>query len=369
MHAGTVGGCGLGLSLPVSRGRGRAGLVDPMRLDPTGADGPTPAQARGRCVATVESRLCTCRQTSTRACAEQRIVEAAAVLPAYGGVTGWAALRWLGASWMTGLAPDGQTPLPVVLVTAGDDIRPQPGIQVSAERLNPAELTVHDGLQGDGRGAVDVVRDAVRRLGACRRRGGRHGDAGRSRVAGRDAVVRRDASRAGPACRNAARRWRSPTRTAGHRGRPATCGWSGSSTPASPGRAATCRSSTAPVGTSAPPTFSTRRPASSASTTGRCTCRVSSGGATYAARRRSVPSVWSTSRSSRRMRATPSVVVRRMLATRARARFAAESARAWTLEKPPVVDPHRDGRPAPGSHGRAASAAVPQPRRLSVLSG
>jgi hypothetical protein len=29
---------------------------------------------------------------------EQRIVEAAAVLPAYGGVTGWAALRWLGAA-------------------------------------------------------------------------------------------------------------------------------------------------------------------------------------------------------------------------------------------------------------------------------
>ena len=78
---------------------------------------------------------------------EQRIVEAAAVLPAYGGVTGWAALRWLGASWMTGVAPDGQTALPVVLVTAGDDIRAQPGIQVSAERLNPAELAVHDGLR------------------------------------------------------------------------------------------------------------------------------------------------------------------------------------------------------------------------------
>jgi hypothetical protein len=77
---------------------------------------------------------------------EQRIVEAAAVLPAYGGVTGWAALRWMGASWMTGLAPDG-TRLPVVLATAGDDIRPQPGIHVSAERLNPTELMVHDGVR------------------------------------------------------------------------------------------------------------------------------------------------------------------------------------------------------------------------------
>jgi hypothetical protein len=78
---------------------------------------------------------------------EQRIVEAAAVLPSYGGLTGWAALRWMGASWMTGLAPDRQTPLPVIVATAGDDIRPQPGIEVSAERLNPRELMVHDGVR------------------------------------------------------------------------------------------------------------------------------------------------------------------------------------------------------------------------------
>ena len=32
---------------------------------------------------------------------EQRIVEAAAVLPSYGGVTGWAALRWAGRSGST----------------------------------------------------------------------------------------------------------------------------------------------------------------------------------------------------------------------------------------------------------------------------
>ncbi len=77
---------------------------------------------------------------------EQRIVEAAAVVPAYGGVTGWAALRWLGAIWFGGLAPDGSTLVPVTLATAENDIRPQPGIQVSAERLNPRELTTHDGV-------------------------------------------------------------------------------------------------------------------------------------------------------------------------------------------------------------------------------
>jgi hypothetical protein len=78
---------------------------------------------------------------------EQRIVEAAAVLPAYGGVTGWAALRWMGATWFSGLAPDGTTPVPVVLVTAGDDVRSQAGIEISAERLSPREIIVHDGLR------------------------------------------------------------------------------------------------------------------------------------------------------------------------------------------------------------------------------
>jgi hypothetical protein len=78
---------------------------------------------------------------------EQRIVEAAAVLPAYGGVTGWAALRWMGATWFGGLAPDGLTDLPVCLATAGDDIRPRPAIDISAERLDPTELIVVDGLR------------------------------------------------------------------------------------------------------------------------------------------------------------------------------------------------------------------------------
>ncbi len=68
------------------------------------------------------------------------------MLPAYGGVTGWAALRWMGAQWFTGLGPDGTTPVPVVLVTAGDDIRSQPGIEISAERLAPTRLVDHDGL-------------------------------------------------------------------------------------------------------------------------------------------------------------------------------------------------------------------------------
>jgi len=78
---------------------------------------------------------------------EQRIVEAAAVLPSYGGITGWAQLRWAGGVWFSGLRSDGLTRLPVVVATAGDDIRPQPGIQVSAEHLAECDLVVQEGLR------------------------------------------------------------------------------------------------------------------------------------------------------------------------------------------------------------------------------
>ena len=78
---------------------------------------------------------------------EQRIVEAAAVLPAYGGVTGWAALRWWGGAWFDGLAGGGRSLLPVTLAVAACDIRPQPGIAVSEEGLDPEQLTSCDGLR------------------------------------------------------------------------------------------------------------------------------------------------------------------------------------------------------------------------------
>jgi hypothetical protein len=77
---------------------------------------------------------------------EQRIVEAAAVLPAYGGVTGWAALRWSGGVWFDGLARDGETRLPVTLATGDSGITSQAGIHVSEEAVRPFDLTKVDGL-------------------------------------------------------------------------------------------------------------------------------------------------------------------------------------------------------------------------------
>jgi hypothetical protein len=78
---------------------------------------------------------------------EQRIVEAAARLPEYGGVTGWAALRWWGGAWFDGLARDGVTRLPVTLATGGTTISRGQGVEISEERLSPHDLTTHDGLR------------------------------------------------------------------------------------------------------------------------------------------------------------------------------------------------------------------------------
>ena len=38
---------------------------------------------------------------------EQRILEAAAVLPEHGDVTGWAGLRWMGGQWFSGVGVNG----------------------------------------------------------------------------------------------------------------------------------------------------------------------------------------------------------------------------------------------------------------------
>lgn len=80
---------------------------------------------------------------------EQRIVEASAALPDYGGVTGWAALRWLGGVWFQGLRRGGREMRAVTLAVGDRSIRPQPGagIAVSEERLDPRDLTAHAGLR------------------------------------------------------------------------------------------------------------------------------------------------------------------------------------------------------------------------------
>jgi hypothetical protein len=123
----------------------RPGLVEPVTLDPTGLTGPTRAQARGKrwrrtskgyfVPVTVDGSL-----------VEQRIVEASSVLTTHGGVTGWAQLRWSGGRWFDGLAAGGRELRPVDLGSALTDLRSQPGIRISHEHLDLAELMWVDGL-------------------------------------------------------------------------------------------------------------------------------------------------------------------------------------------------------------------------------
>lgn len=122
----------------------RPGVVVPVRRDDSGRRGPTKGAARGpRWRRTSRGLYVAAGVDGTRT--EQRIVEAAAVLPPYGGVTGWAALRWAGGHWFPGTAASG-LPLDVCLATGCADVRPQRGIAVSAESLAPDDLTEVDGV-------------------------------------------------------------------------------------------------------------------------------------------------------------------------------------------------------------------------------
>lgn len=130
--------------LIVSLELARRGLFRPVRRDRSGRTGPTPWAARGP-LWRVSSRG-NYVPTRVELTTDQRILEAAVLLPDVGGVTGWAALRWRGARWFDGTGPSG-LPRPVPLVTAGSHIRPQPGMSVSKERLDPRDLVVVHGIR------------------------------------------------------------------------------------------------------------------------------------------------------------------------------------------------------------------------------
>ena len=78
----------------------------------------------------------------------QRIVEAAAVLRGWGGVTGWAGLRWLGGVWFDGLESDGLTPAPVPLaVGQNHPLHEQAGMCVSNAGVPPHHQIRVDGVR------------------------------------------------------------------------------------------------------------------------------------------------------------------------------------------------------------------------------
>ena len=124
----------------------RPGLTAPVPLDPTGRQGPTRGQAHGgRWRRT--SRGLYVPTTVDGARVEQRIVEAAAVLPTYGGLTGWAQLRWAGARWFDGLANDGRTPRRCHSPCLSATCVPSPGFRSGPSISTEDELEWLDGLR------------------------------------------------------------------------------------------------------------------------------------------------------------------------------------------------------------------------------
>lgn len=118
-------------------------LAWPVRVDADARTGPTRRQARGRAWRRTSHGLYV--PSAAPRSIEQRIVEAAAVLPAYGAVTGWAGLRWLGGRWFEGT--DSRGSLPVTLALMDSSIRPQSGIAISEERLGPRQIHPHAGIR------------------------------------------------------------------------------------------------------------------------------------------------------------------------------------------------------------------------------
>jgi hypothetical protein len=120
-------------------------LTMPVRVDPTGLKGPTRKRARGKSWRRTSHGLFVPAEVSDDD-VEQRIVEAAAVVPEKGAITGWAALRWQGGAWFDGLADGGRARRPVTVVAPAKQVRSQPGIAVSEEFIRPGEIIFVDGM-------------------------------------------------------------------------------------------------------------------------------------------------------------------------------------------------------------------------------
>lgn len=119
------------------------GLVTPVHVGTR--DGPTRGQAAGAGWRRTSKGLYV--PVTAPDCVGQRIIEAAARLPAGGAVTGWAALRLRGASYFDGLDPDGRTVQPVALVPGAEgSLRSDAGVRISREPLGPEEVVAVHGV-------------------------------------------------------------------------------------------------------------------------------------------------------------------------------------------------------------------------------
>ena len=123
---------------PIRVSENRPGLVWPCAVDPTGAWGPTRAQARSRRWRRTSSGYYLPAGLDPELEVEQRIASAAWIALGVGVVTGWAALRWRGAQYLDD--PD------VDLAVPRTSFRDQAGVAFTAERVRDEEAEVIDGL-------------------------------------------------------------------------------------------------------------------------------------------------------------------------------------------------------------------------------
>lgn len=114
----------------------------PVRVGP---GGPTPKEARGGRWRRSSRGFYVPASVDERS-PEQRIAEAAVLVPDGGAITGWAALRWQGGRWFSGQDPAGE-PMPVPVAVPSRRIRPRAGIRITEEAVDPDDIRVVDGVR------------------------------------------------------------------------------------------------------------------------------------------------------------------------------------------------------------------------------
>lgn len=121
-------------------------VVLPVAVDADGRRGPTKGQAAGPRWIRV-GRNAYVPATVDRDRVDQRIAEATCYLPASGALTGWAALRWVGAAYFDGRHGTGGGDLPVPLALGRSTGKHVPAhLEVSYEALGADEVVVVGGV-------------------------------------------------------------------------------------------------------------------------------------------------------------------------------------------------------------------------------